>query len=58
VQQRARLICWTASLPVVLLWAYAEPLLLALGQQPELAALAARNLWLMVPGLFFGVCLI
>jgi MATE family multidrug resistance protein len=39
---RARLICWTLCVPVALLWLQAEPLLLAIGQEPAIAAVSAR----------------
>lgn len=42
VLQRSLLICWVTCLPVSLLYAYAEPVLLVLGQKPTVAKLAAR----------------
>jgi MATE family multidrug resistance protein len=40
--QRALLITWLMCLPISLLWTHAEPLLLAVGQKPSIAAGAAR----------------
>lgn len=54
VLQRARLICWTVCLPIALLWWWMEPVLLFLGQEPELSRLAAVNMRIMVPSLFLG----
>lgn len=42
VLQRALLITWFTCLPIMLLWAHSESLMLALGQQPAIAAGAAR----------------
>lgn len=52
VLQRALLVCWTVCLPVVLLWSQSHALLLQLGQQPDIAALASRYLVLCIPCLF------
>jgi MATE family multidrug resistance protein len=54
ILQRARLICWTVCLPVALLWWWMEPVLLLLGQEAQLAALAAVNMRIMIPSLFLG----
>jgi len=54
VQQRARLICWTICLPIALLWWFMEPVLVLLGQEAELARLAAINMRIMIPSLFVG----
>jgi MATE family multidrug resistance protein len=51
--QRALLICWLTCLPIALLWQHVEPLLLRLGQQPEIAAGAAGYLAILTPSLFF-----
>ena len=42
VPQRALLVCWTACVPVALLWSQSEALMVAVGQDPAIAALAAR----------------
>ncbi|GFH26725.1 multidrug and toxic compound extrusion protein, partial [Haematococcus lacustris] len=52
VLQRAILICWAVSLPVLLLWCHAGSLLAALHQAPEISAGAARYLLLASPSLF------
>ncbi|WIA28922.1 hypothetical protein OEZ86_011446 [Tetradesmus obliquus] len=52
--QRALLITWLMCLPISLLWTHAEPLLLAVGQKPSIAAGAARYLWCILPTLFMG----
>lgn len=41
VLQRALLMCWVVCIPISLLWAYSEQVLLRLGQQPSTAAGAA-----------------
>lgn len=56
VLQRARLICWTACLPIAVLWNFMEPVLNALGQEPQLSHLTAINMRVLIPGLFFGEC--
>uniref|UniRef100_A0A383V4G4 Protein DETOXIFICATION n=1 Tax=Tetradesmus obliquus TaxID=3088 RepID=A0A383V4G4_TETOB len=50
--QRALLVCWTVCIPVALLWLNSHALLLQLGQQPDIAALASRYLVLCTPCLF------
>eukprot|EP00775_Hariotina_reticulata_P009063 gene9063-9233_t len=52
VLQRALLILWLVCAPICVLWSYAEPLLLALGQQPAVARGAAMYLRLITPSLF------
>lgn len=53
VLQRALLICLLFCAPVtLLLWARAEPIILALGQPPAIAAGAARFLWRVGPALW------
>lgn len=52
VLQRALLVCWTVCTPLVLLWSMSHALLLQLGQQPEIAALASRYLILCIPCLY------
>eukprot|EP00878_Enallax_costatus_P008104 GHUV01008475.1.p1 GENE.GHUV01008475.1~~GHUV01008475.1.p1 ORF type:complete len:241 (+),score=38.86 GHUV01008475.1:355-1077(+) len=54
VQQRARVICWTCCIPIAVLWTFGEPLLVQLGQEKQLAHLAARNLHILIPSLFLG----
>jgi Na+-driven multidrug efflux pump len=41
VLQRALLMCWVVCIPISVLWAYSEQVLLRLGQQPSIAAGAA-----------------
>lgn len=41
VLQRALIITWLVCMPITLLWWHMEPVLLALGQQPKIAAGAA-----------------
>jgi MATE family multidrug resistance protein len=52
VLQRALLICWLVCLPITLLWQHMEPLLLALGQEPQIAAGAAAYLSALTPSLY------
>lgn len=54
VLQRARLICWTICFPIMVLWWFMEPVLVLLGQQPDLAHLAGINMRIMIPGLIAG----
>ena len=42
VLQRALLVCWVACIPAALLWSQSEALMVAVGQDPAIAALAAR----------------
>lgn len=42
VLQRALLVCWSVCLPICLMWLASHQLLLQLGQEPEIAALASR----------------
>lgn len=53
---RARVICWAVCIPLAVLWWHIEPLLLALGQAPAIASLAAANMRILVPSLFLGAC--
>lgn len=41
VLQRALLMCWVVCIPISVLWAYSEQVLLRLRQQPSIAAGAA-----------------
>lgn len=43
VLQRAILIGWLACLPVSMLWLHIQPILLHLGQDPEIVAGASRQ---------------
>lgn len=54
VLHRARAICWTVCIPIALLWWFIEPVLLLVGQEPDLAHLAAINMRILVPSLFLG----
>eukprot|EP00878_Enallax_costatus_P024109 GHUV01025702.1.p1 GENE.GHUV01025702.1~~GHUV01025702.1.p1 ORF type:complete len:494 (+),score=51.79 GHUV01025702.1:73-1554(+) len=54
VLQRALLITWLTCLPIMLLWAHSEGLMLHLGQQPAIAQGAAMYLWHITPTLFMG----
>ncbi len=56
VLQRARFICWSICTPIAVLWWFMEPVLLLLGQEAQLAKLAAANMRIMIPGLFLGEC--
>ncbi|GFR46409.1 hypothetical protein Agub_g7991, partial [Astrephomene gubernaculifera] len=49
---RSLAVCAAAAVPVTALWWNAGPLLRALGQQPEVAAMAARYLRLTLPALY------
>ena len=42
--QRAVLILWVACIPITALWTYASPILVAIGQEPQVADLAALYL--------------
>ena len=53
VTQRALLILTLATLPIAALWSSAEPALLAMGQDPDIARAAAAYLARLIPGLFF-----
>jgi Na+-driven multidrug efflux pump len=39
-------------IPITLLWAHAQPLLLALGQAPAIVEGAARYLWIITPSVY------
>lgn len=51
--QRGLLICLTAFLVLLPVWLNFEPLMIAMGQQPDLAAGASRYLRLSIPSIFF-----
>ena len=53
--QRALLICWTACIPVALLWSQAPFLMVAMGQRPEIAAAAGGYLMQLFPCVFLVV---
>jgi MATE family multidrug resistance protein len=57
VLQRALAVCWTVCLAVAALWAASHPLLLALGQAPEIASAASRYLILCIPCLFISTAM-
>ena len=42
VLQRALLVCWVACVPVALLWSQSTTLMVAVGQDPAIAAMAGR----------------
>ena len=48
--QRAFIILGLFYIPVVLIWAFAEPIFLALGQSAKLSHDSARFLWCLAPG--------
>ena len=48
--QRAFLILGAFYIPVIILWIFAEPLFLALGQSAQLSYDSARFLWCLIPG--------
>lgn len=49
--QRSFLVITLASLPILLLWAFTEKILLFLGQDPEISRLSAHFMLYMMPGL-------
>ena len=55
VLQRAQLICCLLIAPIGLLFYFIEPVLLALGQHPEIVAISAEYLRILTPGLFLLV---
>lgn len=55
VYQRAQVICWTLCIPIALLYHHMTPILLALGQHPDIVALATQYLRILIPGLFLLV---
>mmetsp|Transcript_15098 Transcript_15098/g.32719 ORF Transcript_15098/g.32719 Transcript_15098/m.32719 type:complete len:614 (+) Transcript_15098:102-1943(+) len=54
VLQRAVLVCFVCSLPVAALWLNSTQLMIAVGQAPDIAAMAGRYLMLCIPCIFFG----
>jgi MATE family multidrug resistance protein len=42
VLQRALLVCWAACVPVGLLWLLSDRVMVALGQDPKISAMAGR----------------
>mmetsp|Transcript_27021 Transcript_27021/g.73044 ORF Transcript_27021/g.73044 Transcript_27021/m.73044 type:complete len:618 (-) Transcript_27021:837-2690(-) len=55
ILQRAVVVCWAACVPLAAAWLNSEPLLLMLGQKPEIAKLGARFLIVWTPCLFLNV---
>lgn len=55
VLQRALLVCWAACIPVALLWCRSAEVMVAVGQDPAIAAMAGRYLALCIPCLFLGI---
>jgi MATE family multidrug resistance protein len=55
VYQRAQVICWAMCIPIALLYHHMTPILLALGQHPDIVALATQYLRILIPGLFLLV---
>ena len=51
ILQRGILIEMLLCIPIFILWAFSEPLLIALGQDPELSALASLLIKWTMPGL-------
>lgn len=51
ILQRALFVMAIASIPMALLWLFSEPIMLSLGQEPEVVALSARFLKLLLPSL-------
>jgi MATE family multidrug resistance protein len=54
--QRAIVIQALLSIPITLLWCYTEPLLLLLGQDPDISRLSGTFALYMIPGLFPYLC--
>ena len=42
--QRATLILWVTCIPITILWSNAAPILVSIGQEPQVAELAALYL--------------
>lgn len=57
--QRALIVATIFSIPVAITWWYTSPVLILMGQAPELAAFAARYnrllIWSLIPYLYFQV---
>lgn len=49
---RAVAVCWAIAALVLLLWAHAEAIMLALGQDPAIAVSAAKYLHTLAPSMF------
>ena len=52
VLQRAQIICTLIIIPVSLLFHYIEPILLKLGQHPDIVAITSEYLHILIPSLF------
>ena len=50
--QRAIVVMFFLTFPIAFLWTFTEPLLLLVGQDPEISALSAQFTRWMIPGLF------
>jgi MATE family multidrug resistance protein len=50
ILQRAFVVLSIFYVPIVILWVFAEPIFIALGQEAYLARDAARFLWVLAPG--------
>eukprot|EP00878_Enallax_costatus_P028505 GHUV01030793.1.p2 GENE.GHUV01030793.1~~GHUV01030793.1.p2 ORF type:complete len:186 (-),score=14.88 GHUV01030793.1:273-830(-) len=57
ILQRALLVCWTVCIVVAVLWSQSHSVLVQLGQQPDIAALASRYLIFCIPCLFLTVAI-
>ncbi len=51
--QRGLVVAALVSVPVAIAWGFARPVLIALGQSPDLATHAARFVWVQIPTLPF-----
>ena len=50
ILQRSYIVLGLFYIPVLIVWIFAEPLFLALGQDPRISHDSARFLWCLVPG--------
>jgi MATE family multidrug resistance protein len=50
ILQRSFVVLSIFYIPIIILWAFAEPIFIALGQEAYLARDAARFLWVLTPG--------
>jgi len=51
ILQRSILVVCATTIPILIIWLNAEPILIATGQDPELSKMAASFVWWMIPGL-------